>query len=805
MVPVLDANGNPIPLYLLNGNQVPVPAGTAVPAGATPLYQLDSNGNPLPVLNSSGTPVTPAAFIPLYESQIARTGLNPRGRYALHFHRTGIDPTMPPATVDDVAVVDSVGWGIVNHSSYVNVSNSVVFNATGAAYVTEAGDEIGSFVNNIAIHSQGAGGGIEDRKNDNDFGQLGDGFWLQGGDVSLVGNIGTGQRHSGFVFFPVGLNEGALGIRQIPFANLDPKVQAALKDASPTIKKAVDAYNLAIKNGTTATPVLVPDGDVPLLKFENNTSFGDGDGFESWFSLLDFTGSAAMAAIANDPNAQLQTVVKNFNVWNSGGGVFDPYTNSLKFVNTSIVNNLSYPGGTAFNRNDVTANITYDHVNAQGWNVGINVPVNGTNAIIGGTFNNLKSIYITTANDPNRLITINDGGPSDPINFVDNLTSSTTTKSVDPTTKKTVYTTTVSARQQYDIYLQINYDPKMLDITTFFNKDVIKLGVVQFNGQQLYYKEQAADYVPFPTGPAVDPNKAGAIATDQIPAEFLDKTNQYLWDNYGLAIGGILAPATTGVNPPGHFDPNNKINGILGPLASTLTPTYLTSLQLTSAKYTQYNKTTADYTLSYRYWDPTYVNPTTKAVGHWVSVKEPTMRLLHEGWNVLTIQLPTTFDTFHNPNVRTLLVYGDDTPPTFQLNTTASPLVINKADVDNGSIYHVSGTVIDASVGPKHFETSFALNDPTHVFPVYLDPVAKTVDPNHLLLEFTIYDNAKNAYTVIIEVTVTTDATLLRDLGQKNITTVTPSTTLQNVIWVIDALEQPPVIVASSDPNQKKN
>jgi hypothetical protein len=178
--------------------------------------QTDASGNKLPVLDQSGNPVKDSQgnteYIPLHATAVTRTGTNPRGQYALHFHRTGVDPTMPAATVNDVAVVDSPGWGIVNHSSNVNVSNSVVFNATGAAYVTEAGDEIGSFVDNIAIHSQGAGGGIEDRKNDNDFGQLGDGFWLQGGDVSLVGTIATGQRHSGFVFFPVGLNEGALGV-----------------------------------------------------------------------------------------------------------------------------------------------------------------------------------------------------------------------------------------------------------------------------------------------------------------------------------------------------------------------------------------------------------------------------------------------------------------------------------------------------------------------------------------------------------------------------------------------------------------
>jgi len=113
------------------------------------------------------------------------------------------------------------------------------------------------------------------------------------------------------------------------------------------------------------------------------------------------------------------------------------------------------------------------------------------------------------------------------------------------------------------------------------------------------------------------------------------------------------------------------------------------------------------------------------------------------------------------------------------------------------------GHIVDTSFGSKVFQTSFALNDPKHVFPVYLDAANTQVDPNHLLLEFTITDNAKNAYTVIIEVTVTNDAPLLRNLGQKTITTVAASTTLQNVIWVIDAQEGMPVIMGVIDPTKK--
>ena len=157
--------------------------------------------------------------------ELARTGLNPRGRYAVHVHRSTFDCTVDAAcaddtsltaTINDSAVVDSPGWGIVNHSSIVNVTNNVVFNAVGAAYVTEAGDELGTFDHNIAIKSLGSGEEVSSRKNINDFGHDGDGFWFQGGNITVTNNVASGQRHAGFVFFPTGLNQKGLGITTIP-------------------------------------------------------------------------------------------------------------------------------------------------------------------------------------------------------------------------------------------------------------------------------------------------------------------------------------------------------------------------------------------------------------------------------------------------------------------------------------------------------------------------------------------------------------------------------------------------------------
>jgi hypothetical protein len=647
--------------------------------------ELDANGNI--VKDANGKPVL----------VIARTGLNARGRYAVHFHRTGTDPGDTPATITGSAVVDSPGWGIVNHSSDVDVSDNVVFNALGAAYVTEAGDEIGSFDHNIAIHSQGSGAGIDSRKQVQDFGHQGDGFWLQGGNVSVTNNVVAGQRHAGYVFFPVGLDQKGLGVTTIAATNL----------ADPS---------WAHGNATVA------DGDVPLRLFSGNKVFASGDAFESWFSLLNVTDGR-------------RSYVEDLQAWglSSGTGIFDPYTNQLTFKNVSLQGNLGNPSGTAFARNSVTRSLTYDHVNLQGWNVGIDAPINGVNEVSGGTFNNLRNIDISTANSRDRVVNIHDGGPLDPLSFPDNLTYKDKTG--------------VHARTQWNIYLHTNFNPKDQDITTNFNPDVIRIGLVKINGAQVYYKEQAADFTPFPSGDHGSDPKFGPQAASFIPAELKNKTNAQLYKMFGLAIGGIVAPTDAVSGASQH------VNGLISPERAT----YPTDLRLASAKYTN----TADYTLSYKYLD--------SATGKTITVKESTTTALRAGWNLLTRTIAGA--------TRTLLVYGDFTPPAFQWDTgVLRP--INRADIDNGATFVISGSLLDDSFGKRHFELAVKLNDSKYFSQVHKNAFGMDV----ITLTFTIKDFAGNMTTVSVGLQVSYTATLTKDVGRKDLPTIPASSTLVSLL-----------------------
>jgi len=611
---------------------------------------------------------------------IPGTGLNPRARYAVHFHRAGIDETDPnrpvllsttPAEICNSAVVDSPGWGFVNHSSYVNMDNNVAFNVVGSSFVTEAGNELGRFVGNLAIKGVGAntGEGIESRKFKQDFGFQGDGFWFQGPGVDVRDNIAVSQRHDGFVFFTVGLEQTYTYVKRDAAGNAldsagkittDPmmyvyetkKLPAAFNtkmfagvSADPTAAPATAAYSggkytsavIAALGGDNKT---VPVGNVPILRFLNNKAYAIGTGFESWFHQLSMN-----AATTPD------SVIEGFTSFNTrGSGMFDPYTNNVTVKNTNLYGGVSiydkraidptdpsktivvtyvpdpkYPTKTAnvrqpgfwysntgMARNSVTANFNYENVSVRGFDVGVDLPINGNNVVTGGTFQNSQNMVIATANSRTRSVMIQDG-TSSPVDFVE------LTDRMDKNLAR------------LNLRLYTNYDPKDRDITKMFNPDVINIGTVWLNSfeltglnnqvKQLYYYEQQAGFTPFGDNqinsrtlqPVLDasgnpiPRIYDGVVKDQygnisdytgveVPPELRNKTNTQLMDQYGLSIGGVIAPANAkdGWGSYSRTLPNGsvvtdspRINGMIGDPS-----TYQISVDLTSSKYSNALPTT---------------------------------------------------------------------------------------------------------------------------------------------------------------------------------------------------------------------
>jgi hypothetical protein len=67
--------------------------------------------------------------------------------------------------------------------------------------------------------ASGSGEAKDDRKEVQDFGHEGDGFWFQGPGVAARNNIACGQGGTGFIFFTQGLKQDGLGTMRFPVAN----------------------------------------------------------------------------------------------------------------------------------------------------------------------------------------------------------------------------------------------------------------------------------------------------------------------------------------------------------------------------------------------------------------------------------------------------------------------------------------------------------------------------------------------------------------------------------------------------------
>lgn len=168
------------------------------------------------------------------------TSENVRGRYALHFHMA--TPFSEQSVVEGSAVVVKRGSrlkiGYINHSSNVLFKDNVGVNIDGSTFFTEEGDEVGAFIDNLAIYSVGSnnttdmlpsgnwGAGCPDVYNRRrlDVGHKGHGYWIHGGGVAVNGNVAAEHAASGFivwtrpldfritntfkVFFPVALLPG---------------------------------------------------------------------------------------------------------------------------------------------------------------------------------------------------------------------------------------------------------------------------------------------------------------------------------------------------------------------------------------------------------------------------------------------------------------------------------------------------------------------------------------------------------------------------------------------------------------------
>jgi len=398
------------------------------------------------------------------------TGTNPRGRYSVHFHRNGVHRSGEPARVHGSVVVDSLGWGFVNHSSYVQFSDNVAYNVDGAAFVTEAGDEIGSFVGNLAIHSVGSGQGDEARNKLDDFGHGGDGYWFQGGGVSVTDNVAVGQAETGFIFFTRAISQPGLGKTRFVTENLREHFS--------------DEVVQEISQGHSTVDVRL----VPIVDYHHNIAYASRVGSKTkWHQLTSTHGQT--------------THIHDLLLWGNGPiSLSYEYSANIHFKDIHLIGNLERPTGKGGNPNTFAKRMRFTDMIVEGFSIGLEIPQRDWSFVEGGFYNNLLNFDVQSAVSEGREVLF-----TGDIQFGDLGINKAQTG--------------IGMR----LRLRSRDHAFLLDQTT--------LDFGPFSNQRLYYAEQRSDFVVFPE------------PIDGVDPSYIGKSNQTLWDEFGVALGGEIAPS----------------------------------------------------------------------------------------------------------------------------------------------------------------------------------------------------------------------------------------------------------------------
>jgi len=297
------------------------------------------------------------------DAEATHIGTNQAARYPVHFHRAGIDGKL--GRINDCVVLGSPGWGYVNHSSNVAMRENIAYGVYGAAFITEAGDENGKFIGNMAIQTRGYGRssvkGWKARRNEDDWGFGGNGFWLLGPNVDVVDNIVNGSSNSAFAFTRVTI-DSVTGVIT-PEKNLE-----------------------------------LPYGKVPLKSFVGNIAYGNSGGV---FGILSGTRQGTTETIKGllaYANGALSHSKENPDAaeWISWW-----YPSNIVLEDVTLIGDIHHPKYTGIGTQTKLRKTTIKNARIEGMQIGIRIPEYvGPNVVEGGYYNNVTNMlyYLGTTN-----------------------------------------------------------------------------------------------------------------------------------------------------------------------------------------------------------------------------------------------------------------------------------------------------------------------------------------------------------------------------------------------------------------------
>lgn len=452
---------------------------------------------------------------------IPGTGDNARGRYAVHFHRIGSETEA--ATVAGSVVENNPGWGFVNHDSNVVFRENTSYNVKGAGFVTEIGSERGAFISNLAVRSTGKNfyqpTGASDKGAGAGFGSAGHGFWLQSASVALVDNVAAGHAQEGIFIHS----------RTVTEFNRDLPTYASLVDTpvGTPLDFSANAAEPAIRDDQ------IRIDQAAMAEMSGNQVFASGAG-------LGVRWRRQSAAVSEGTNGD---VFENFAIWNvEWSGIHLGYVSGLTLTDGLILGDVNDPlalnsneqnnrseepsefhtslgKGIAANRN--SKNLVFQNLEIAGFTVGIQALTQSHTRIDTVLLQNIEDLVIVT---PQATSQSDDMRRIDATNVFHLPLSEAALGGADPykvrLLKQIVRVPVAggsSASQEW---------------SAFTANDEI-----YYNGHRLYFRDQAGNAVPFPTSDA--PSFMDGTQYNQ----YLDRTNEQLQDEFGLALGGAVAPA----------------------------------------------------------------------------------------------------------------------------------------------------------------------------------------------------------------------------------------------------------------------
>ncbi|MEO1259805.1 MAG: G8 domain-containing protein [Bacteroidota bacterium] len=496
---------------------------------------------------------------------------NPRGRYSLHFHRGGVDPALAPAHIEGVTVNNDPGWGFVNHSSRVDFIKNVSYDVVGGAFNTEAGDETGSFIENIALRTvnpnfpfadlRAEAALLDAREGAQDFAWQGDAFWFHSTGVTIEGNVAAGVTGHAFIFWPEGLIEKGLGMMRgsIPFHVTDP-AQAAMFTGLPN--------NFVLECWL-----------IPQKPFRNNTAYNSTKGLSVYYLQTRFleTESSFKSNIPTQAyRNSLNAVFEGTTIWNiNHKGIEMLYASDITIKDSRIV-------GYGSSADVVGMDLDHWH-NLDDWffinntvegfdnsNIGLSPPTNATVTIDGGNYNNTATdIRIRETN-----FSIFHEGPLD--ETVVSRTMSISNMVFNHPDNNIVLQPELILTHPIEDGFDLADEEKYLYY--FGLGDEITLNYGPFQNATLYFNEQAADFVPINNSNYQAPTVPGEPAGESIPSIYRNKTNAQLQGifNPATSFGGKLLPASAVGHPSivgGKVSAvsGNPCNGVVPPSPSAVT------------------------------------------------------------------------------------------------------------------------------------------------------------------------------------------------------------------------------------------